>query len=170
MVCLPTGSQVPVSGATVTVNGESLPELFGNLSFNLLAVAPGQNVTLHFVYQDIDILKTLVMPNKPDITTLSAAHDATGGILIEWNLVNPPLDNITVSVSSSYTKSPNGYTAVLSNTATGHTIPANTLKTSQISIPVIVEAMNQTTNLGSSVISGSVYQVGNQDEVEIETN
>jgi hypothetical protein len=168
--CIPAGSFFPVSGATVTVNGESVPEFFGNLSLSLTAVSPGQNVTLQFSFEDIDILKTLAMPAKPNITTAAATHAATDSILIEWDAVSPTLDNIAVSVSSSYTNSSNGYTAVLAANAINHTIPGSTFLPGQGSIPVIVEAMNKTTDLGSSAMAGSIYQVGNQSSVVIATN
>jgi hypothetical protein len=169
VVCLPSGSLMPVSGATVTVNGESVPEFFGNLSFNLAPVIVGADVTLHFVYQDIDILKALAMPAKPSNLTGAGTFPATNSITIGWDLFNPAPDNITVSVISGYTNSSDGYTAVLAGTAITHIIPGGTLKAGQLSIPVIVEAMHKTTDFGSSVGAGSFYSVGNQSSVNVAT-
>lgn len=170
VVCLPAGSQLPVSGATVTVNGESVPEFFGNFSLSLPAVSSGQNVTLHFAYEDIDILSTLVMPAKPSITTGSGTYAATDPITIGWALISPAPDNIVVSVPYYYTNSTNGYTAVISGALTSHTIPGSTFISGQGSIPVVVEAMSKTTDLGSSMIVGSYYMVGNQSSVPITTS
>lgn len=171
VLCIESGSYLPVDSATVTVNGQDVPPSFlGNMSFTLTPVAPAANVTMHFSYEDIDILKTLMMPSKPTALTGAGTYAATSAIPIGWTQVSPIPDNIAISVTSGYTNSSDGYTAVIPGNSVSHSIPANTFKTNQPAITVIVEAMNSTTNLGSSVLAGSIYQVANQEELTITTN
>jgi hypothetical protein len=75
---------------------------------------------------------------------------------------------MVVSISGIYTVSTDSYTVVLPSTATTHTIPSNILKSPQAAVIVIVAAVNSTTNLGSSVMAGSGYQVANEDWVSIQ--
>lgn len=170
VLCLEEGSYLPVDSATVTVNGLPVPASFlGNISYSLNpAAAAGEDVTMHFSFEDIDIQKTLVMPEKPfDLASTDTDSDQT--ILITWSLVNNAQDHVVVFIASG-TRNGDTYSVSLPGSATSHTIPAKTLKAGQFSVPVIVEAMNSTTNLGSSVGAGSVYQVANQGEVDIDTD
>jgi hypothetical protein len=169
VVCLEGGSLFPVDSATVTVNGLDVPPSFlGNISFSLVpAAAAGDDVTMHFSFDDVDILKTLKMPAKPTAVTKSATTVSTP-ITINWSGVAGPPNNIVVSVSFD-TVSGDPFSVTLPGTATTCDIPANTLLSGK-SITVIVAATNSTTNLGSSVTAGSFYLVENQEEVNFTSN
>jgi hypothetical protein len=164
VACTESGSLFPVDSATVTVNGEDVPPSFlGNISFTLTPVAPAADVTMHFSFEDVDILKTLVMPTKPPAVTNNRQTLVTSPITISWGTITPTPDNVEVSVSFN-TQSGDPFSAVLPGDTTTYDIPANTLIASS-SITVMVAALNSTTNLGSSVMAGSIYQVGNQGVV-----
>ncbi len=163
VVCIEGGALFPVETATVTVNGQDVPPSFlGNISYTLNPIAVGDDVTMHFSFDDVDILKTLKMPAKP-LNVVAATTLVTNPITISWNLVAPPLDNVVVSVSSN-TATGDPFSVTVPSTWTSYDIPANILLSGK-PITVTVAAVNSTTNLGSSVMAGSVYVVANQEDV-----
>lgn len=158
-----------IDTATVTVNGTTVPFFLVAYIGGVPLIGAGANVTLHFVYKDIDIQKALTMPDVPNITSPLPGATFTPGNTVPLTWDAPPSgtwDNIVVSISGTYTVSSDEYTAILPANATGHIIPGNVLDSPQSAVTVIVEAMNSTTNLGS-VRAGSFYQVANQDSVSI---
>jgi hypothetical protein len=165
VACVQGTTIVDGDSVTATINGEQVPSfpLLGNFGTLAGPIDPGDDVTLHFVYKDINITKTLVMPEKPGIPT-SADTNSSLPIHITWTLASTAQDHVAVIVSSYDTRSKETYSALLAGDATSHTIPAKTLKAGTSGIVVVVEAMNQTTSLGSSVGAGSAYVVANQEE------
>ncbi len=159
-----------VSSATVKVNGTTVPFFFfGNIS-SVPLINVGDPVTLHFADKDVDVQSTLTMPDVPtSITIPPATYYATNSLPLTWTSpATGTWDNIVVTVSSSYTVSSDGFTATLGPGVTSYTLPPNIL-TPGGSVPIIVEAMNSTTSLGS-VSAGSVYQVANQAQLNITVN
>jgi hypothetical protein len=172
VACVPEGEYFPVDGSltTVTVNGEPVPPwILGNYSNSLTAVSQGDNVTLHFAYKDMNVQKTLTMPAAPNITTALVSFDSTLPKTIAWDPILPTPDSFAIMLPSSATVSGDTFTEFVSGNSTSYVIPGGTLLASTPFL-VTVEALNKTSSLGSSAMPGSVYMVGNQDQVSMSTD
>ncbi len=153
----------------VTVNGEALsPSFFGYMSSTLTAVSPGSAVGLHFDSGNVQLDRSLTMPAKP-VVTAPASADPSGPITISWGALSPAPQYYYVLVSPLYTVSGNELQGTFDGSKTSCTIDAGTLLANDF-LPVVVEAANVETSLGTLNLSMYDFVVANQTEVTIDTN
>lgn len=151
----------------MTVNGTTVPQFFiGNVG-NVPAVSVGGSVAMHFTYQDMNVSSTLTMPGAPTGVTQGANQSVGSPIVINWTA---PVSGATnyADIVPNNTVSGKQFSATVSSGVTTYAIPGGTLLNSG-TVNVLVEALNETTSLGSSVSAGSIYAVGNQASFNVTT-